>query len=115
MQFIAVVVLIFMLRDRYHITTMSLVPSLVHQIVHHPRFETADLSSIQGISSSAAYLPPHLAAQLCARLPVMKRVSQGVFPSPLWIILLLPTSTGYGLSEFVSDHPLLVTSFNPTI
>lgn len=70
---------------KYHITTMGLVPSHVHQVVHHPRFETADLSSIQGITSSAAHLPPHLAAQLCARLPVMKRVSEG-----------------YGLSEFMS-------------
>lgn len=70
---------------KYHITTMGLVPSHVHQVVHHPRFETADLNSIQGITSSAAHLPPHLAAQLCARLPVMKRVSEG-----------------YGLSEFMS-------------
>ncbi|KAG2086544.1 uncharacterized protein F5147DRAFT_77135 [Suillus discolor] len=70
---------------KYRITTMSLVPSLVHQVVHHPRFETADLSSIKGIGSGAAYLPPQLAAQLCARLPGVKRVFEG-----------------YSLSEFIS-------------
>ncbi|KAG2141964.1 hypothetical protein DEU56DRAFT_272106 [Suillus clintonianus] len=40
----------------------GLVPSLVHQLVHHPRFKTADLSSIKGIVSGAAHLPPQLAA-----------------------------------------------------
>ncbi|KIK41940.1 hypothetical protein CY34DRAFT_12725 [Suillus luteus UH-Slu-Lm8-n1] len=69
---------------KYRITTIGLVPSLVHQVVHHPRFEIADLSSIKGMGSSAAHLPPQLATKLCARLPGMERVSEG-----------------YGLSEFV--------------
>ncbi|KAG0706739.1 hypothetical protein DFH29DRAFT_980202 [Suillus ampliporus] len=68
---------------KYHITSAGLVPSLAHQLVHHPRFKTADLSSIKGISCGAAHLPPQLAAQLCARFPDMERVSEG-----------------YGLSEF---------------
>ncbi|KAG2066899.1 acetyl-CoA synthetase-like protein [Suillus decipiens] len=69
---------------KYHVTTINLVPSLVHQVVHHPRFETADLSSITDIGSSAAYLPPQLATRLCARFPGMERITGG-----------------YGLSEFV--------------
>lgn len=69
---------------RYHITTIGLVPSLVHQMVLHPRFETADLSSVKGIGNGAAYLPPQLAAQLFARFPDMERITEG-----------------YGLSEFV--------------
>ncbi|KAG1735179.1 hypothetical protein EDB19DRAFT_1110705 [Suillus lakei] len=76
---------------KYRITTISLVPSLVHQLVHHPRFKTADLNSIKGIGSGAAHLPPQLAAQLCARFPGMERISEG-----------------YGLSEFtlVAMKPL---------
>lgn len=68
---------------KYHITTVSLVPSLVHQLVHHSRFKIADLSSIQGIGCGAAHLPPQLTDQLRARFPAMNRVSEG-----------------YGLSEF---------------
>lgn len=68
---------------KYHITTVSLVPSLVHQLVHHSRFETADLSSIKGIGCGAAHLPTQLADKLRARFPAMNRVSEG-----------------YGLSEF---------------
>ncbi|KAG1732414.1 uncharacterized protein EDB91DRAFT_1302449 [Suillus paluster] len=67
---------------KYHITSL----------VHHPRFKTADLSSIKGIGCGAAHLPPQLAAQLCARFPAMERVNEG-----------------YGLSEFtviVSMKPL---------
>jgi acyl-CoA synthetase (AMP-forming)/AMP-acid ligase II len=76
---------------KYRITTISLVPSLVHQVVHHPCFETADLGSIKSIGSSAAHLPPQLAAQLCARFSGMERISGG-----------------YGLSEFalVAVKPL---------
>ncbi|KAG1769120.1 hypothetical protein EV702DRAFT_705790 [Suillus placidus] len=68
---------------KYHITTVSLVPSLVHQLVHHSRFKTANLSSIKGISCGAAHLPPQLADQLHARFPALNRVVEG-----------------YGLSEF---------------
>lgn len=69
---------------KYSVTRINLVPSLVHQVVHHPRFETADLSLITDIGSSAAYLSPQLAAQLCARFPGIERITGG-----------------YGLSEFV--------------
>ncbi|OJA19509.1 hypothetical protein AZE42_03213 [Rhizopogon vesiculosus] len=68
---------------KYKITNLILVPSLVHQIVHHPRFKTADLSSVQEIGCGAAYLPSHLADQLRVRVPAMKRIT-----------------VGYGLSEF---------------
>jgi acyl-CoA synthetase (AMP-forming)/AMP-acid ligase II len=71
---------------RYRITTISLVPSLVHQVVHHPRFETADLGSIKSIGSSAAHLPPQLAAQLCARFSGMERISGGAFPTPVLFV-----------------------------
>lgn len=68
---------------KYRITTMSLVPSLVHQLVHHPRFKTTDMSSVQSIGSGAAHLPPQLADELCVRFPDMGSIAEG-----------------YGLSEF---------------
>ncbi|KAG2125631.1 hypothetical protein BD769DRAFT_1668897 [Suillus cothurnatus] len=68
---------------KYHITTMILVPSLVHQLVHHPRFKTTDMKSVKAVGSGGAYLPPQLADQICARFPDMPRVAEG-----------------YGMSEF---------------
>ncbi|KAG0706265.1 hypothetical protein DFH29DRAFT_980527 [Suillus ampliporus] len=68
---------------KYHITTIFLVPSLIHQLVHHPRFKTADMSSVKTLASGAAYLPPQLAEQIYARFPDMERFTEG-----------------YGLSEF---------------
>jgi acyl-CoA synthetase (AMP-forming)/AMP-acid ligase II len=65
------------LQCRYYITAILLVPSLVHQFVHHPRFKTADMSSVTMIGSGAAYLPPQLADQICARFKDVPRVSEG--------------------------------------
>ncbi|KAG1882793.1 hypothetical protein F4604DRAFT_1678286 [Suillus subluteus] len=68
---------------KYHITTIVLVPSLLHQLVHHLRFKTADMKSVKTIGSGGAYLPSQLADQVCARFPDMPRVTEG-----------------YGMSEF---------------
>ncbi|KAG0708432.1 hypothetical protein DFH29DRAFT_870961 [Suillus ampliporus] len=76
-------VLTLELQCRYHITTLLLVPSLLHQLIRHPRFKTADMNLIKVVASGAAYLPPQLADQICARLPSVERVSEG-----------------YGMSEF---------------
>ncbi|OJA09090.1 hypothetical protein AZE42_10819, partial [Rhizopogon vesiculosus] len=54
---------------KYQITNLSLVPSLVHQMIHHPRFKTVDLSFVKAISCSAAHLAPQLAQQLRAGFP----------------------------------------------
>lgn len=68
---------------KYRITTLVLVPSLVHQLVHHPRFKTTDMTSVKSIGSGGAYLPPQLADQARARFPDIPRVTEG-----------------YGMSEF---------------
>ncbi|KAG1732677.1 uncharacterized protein EDB91DRAFT_1084707 [Suillus paluster] len=68
---------------KYHVTTLYLVPSLIHQLVYHPRFKTADMSLVKSVASGAAYLPPQLADQVYARFPDMERFAEG-----------------YGLSEF---------------
>lgn len=61
---------------------ISLVPSLVHQLVHHPRFKTTDMSSVQSIGSGAAHLPPQLADEFRARFPDMDSITEGVFSTP---------------------------------
>ncbi|KAF8125729.1 hypothetical protein EV363DRAFT_1350027 [Boletus edulis] len=62
---------------KHRVTTIYLVPSLVHQIVHNPRFPTADFSTVQMISCGAAYLPVSLAEQLRSRFPGVERVNEG--------------------------------------
>ena len=62
---------------RYRVTTIYLVPSLVHQIVHHPRFLTADFSTVQSVNCGAAYLPFSLAEQLRSRFSGVERVGEG--------------------------------------
>ncbi|KAF8553033.1 acetyl-CoA synthetase-like protein [Imleria badia] len=62
---------------KYRVTSIFLVPSLVHQIVHHPRFPTADFSTVQIISCGAASLPVSLGEQLRSRFPGVERVGGG--------------------------------------
>ncbi|KAG1758291.1 hypothetical protein EDD22DRAFT_850150 [Suillus occidentalis] len=54
---------------KYHITAILLVPSLLHQFVHHPRFKTAEMNSVTMVGSGAAYLPPQLADQTYQEFP----------------------------------------------
>ncbi|KAG1855347.1 hypothetical protein DFJ58DRAFT_906090 [Suillus subalutaceus] len=61
---------------KYHITTTYLRASFLHQLVHHPRFKTADMKSVKTIGSGGAYLPPQLADQVCARFTDMPRVTE---------------------------------------
>ncbi|KAG2066900.1 acetyl-CoA synthetase-like protein [Suillus decipiens] len=68
---------------KYHITSLAFVPSLVHQLIHHPRFKTTDMKSVKTIGCGGAYLPPQLADQVRARLTDVPRVAEG-----------------YGMSEF---------------
>lgn len=84
---------------------ISLVPSLVHQLVHHPRFKTTDMSSIQNISSGAAHLPPQLADELRVPFSDMFSITEGALSTPFLHadFVISFTFTGYGLSEFVSN------------
>jgi non-ribosomal peptide synthetase component E (peptide arylation enzyme) len=49
---------------RYRVTNASLIPSVIHQLVNHPKTKEADLSSLVTVVSGAAYLPPELATKL---------------------------------------------------
>ncbi|KAG2034779.1 acetyl-CoA synthetase-like protein [Suillus americanus] len=70
---------------KYHITTLHLRPSLLHQLVHHPRFKTVDMKTVKTIESGSTYLPPQLADQVCARFTNMPRVTEC-----------------YGMTEFIT-------------
>ncbi|KAG0708430.1 hypothetical protein DFH29DRAFT_892469 [Suillus ampliporus] len=63
---------------RYRATTIYLVPSLVHQLVHRPEFHAADLSTVQAVHCGAAYLPVSLSEALLSRFKgVVERISEG--------------------------------------
>ena len=55
--------------NRYKITMLALIPSIVHQLVHHPGIEKIDFSSVTTIASGAAYLPPELGAKFHSLVP----------------------------------------------
>ncbi|KAF9073385.1 amp dependent CoA ligase [Rhodocollybia butyracea] len=67
---------------QYHITSIPLIPSVVHQILNYPGIQADDLKTIQAVSCGAAYLPPAFAEKLSSLI------------SPDAIFL-----PGYGLSE----------------
>ncbi|THV04982.1 acetyl-CoA synthetase-like protein [Dendrothele bispora CBS 962.96] len=62
---------------KYHVTNIPLIPSVIHQIVNHPRIAQADLSSLMHVGSGAAYLPPELAAQLSKLMPKDTSITEG--------------------------------------
>ncbi|OCH91611.1 acetyl-CoA synthetase-like protein [Obba rivulosa] len=74
---------------KYRITHLPVVPSQVHQLVHLPNFENADLSSVTNVTSSAAYLPPQLAAKLTKCTPGMKGVMEAYGMSEATIGIML--------------------------
>ncbi|OAX33941.1 acetyl-CoA synthetase-like protein [Rhizopogon vinicolor AM-OR11-026] len=62
---------------KYRATTIYLVPSLVHQLVHRPQFRNADLSTVQTVHCGAAYLPVSLSEALLSRFKGIERVGEG--------------------------------------
>ncbi|KAF8606927.1 acetyl-CoA synthetase-like protein [Ceratobasidium sp. AG-I] len=76
---------------KYRVTGMALVPSLVFQLLAHPKLRSkdTDLSSLLGIGSGAAYLPPATEKELLDVLEA--KGSRGA--------KLQRVTSGYGLSE----------------
>ncbi|TFK34780.1 hypothetical protein BDQ12DRAFT_715112 [Crucibulum laeve] len=62
---------------KYRITTLTLIPSVVHQLVNHPKIHQADLSSLTTLGSGAAYLPPDLAQRLSSLIPKDATFAEG--------------------------------------
>lgn len=86
---------------RYRATTLTLIPSAIHQLVNHPDIKTTDLSSVNIIISGAAYLPPELAAQMKSFLNEKSVVEQGAC-CPNQSLAHRSSLAVYGLSESVS-------------
>ncbi|KAJ7878869.1 hypothetical protein B0H14DRAFT_2711162 [Mycena olivaceomarginata] len=63
--------------SRYRPRNLTLVPSLVHQLLTHPDIKTTDFSSVVTVASGAAYLPPELAAQLGRYLKAQSTIRSG--------------------------------------
>ncbi|KAG7089545.1 hypothetical protein E1B28_011218 [Marasmius oreades] len=66
---------------KYRITTLNLIPSVVHQLVNHPKFPKTNLSSVTTVGCGAAHLVPELASQFSS------------------FVNNVPLGEGYGLSE----------------
>ncbi|KAJ7594633.1 hypothetical protein C8J56DRAFT_927244 [Mycena floridula] len=62
---------------KYGVTALTLVPSIVHQLVNHPNISKANFKSITYMNSGAAYLPDELAKRMSSLVPVQATFSQG--------------------------------------
>ena len=84
---------------------LTLIPSVVHQLVNHPDFRKVDLSSVQNISSGAAYLPPDLALKMISIVPEGCVLAQGlslcIRSQAMCLLYIHPISLGFGMSECV--------------
>ncbi|KAL5632519.1 hypothetical protein ACGC1H_005464 [Rhizoctonia solani] len=76
---------------KYRVTSMAIVPSLVFQLLAHPKLRSkeVDLSSLAGIGTGAAYLPPETEKEFLDVLEA--KGSKGTKIQRL--------NSGYGLSE----------------
>ena len=66
-------------RHRYKISSLTLVPSVVHQLINHPDIQKVDLSSILHIGSGAAYFSPELRQKLVSLVPKDTSFAEGSF------------------------------------
>jgi acyl-CoA synthetase (AMP-forming)/AMP-acid ligase II len=62
---------------KYKVSTLMLVPSIVHQIVEHPKSKHVDWSSVISAKSGAAYLSPELAEKMATLVPKDSSLSEG--------------------------------------
>lgn len=66
-------------------SSLTLIPSVIHQLVNHPKIKEADFSSVSNVLTGAAYMPPELGVKFMKFVPGEARLSEG-----------------YGMSEAVS-------------
>lgn len=65
---------------RYKVTTLALVPSLVHQLVNHPKINQTDLSSLNNLGGGAAYLSWELRQKMLKYAKKVPYWAEGLFP-----------------------------------
>lgn len=87
--------------DRYSITHLCLIPSLVQRLINSPKAKEADLSSLAFVSCGGAYLPDSLATELINMGPKNMEMLEGkIAPyKSLKQLIHVFTFTGYGITE----------------
>jgi acyl-CoA synthetase (AMP-forming)/AMP-acid ligase II len=63
--------------SRLRITILTVVPSLLLQLVNSPMTKKADLTSLSAVTSGAAYLPPKLAQDFVKLCPKIMKLGNG--------------------------------------
>jgi acyl-CoA synthetase (AMP-forming)/AMP-acid ligase II len=79
---------------KYKISSMTLVPSIVHQLINHPGIEKADFSSVYAIRSGAAYLPQEMGQKLLSLAPKHATFSEGYGMSELTVSGIVQPANG---------------------
>ncbi|GJJ15935.1 hypothetical protein Clacol_010214 [Clathrus columnatus] len=54
---------------RYKITTLNIIPSVLHTLLNSPKFQELDLSHVMSVNSGAAYMPPVLSNRMKSLIP----------------------------------------------
>ncbi|EIW78030.1 acetyl-CoA synthetase-like protein [Coniophora puteana RWD-64-598 SS2] len=80
--------------EKYRVQNLYLVPSLLHQVAHHKRFETTDFSSVQRFGSGAAALPTSLANKIKRRISALERVGSAYGMSEATISITVTPQPG---------------------
>lgn len=55
-----------------------MIPSAMHQMVHHPDLERTDFSSLRVVLTGAAYTPPALAEKFKSHVKTVSHINEGV-------------------------------------
>ena len=89
--------------SRYKIISVTLVPSLLHQIVNYPGIDKIDFSSVQAVACAAAHLSPGLAAKFMGLVPKEATFTEGTWSliCSFFSILIKDQLAGFGMSETV--------------
>ncbi|KAH6912657.1 amp dependent CoA ligase [Coprinopsis sp. MPI-PUGE-AT-0042] len=79
---------------KYKVSAIPLIPSVVHQLVHHPKISEVDFSSVNAMGSGAAYLPPELAEKISKLAPKEANFGEGYGMSECTIAAIIQPYPG---------------------
>ena len=63
--------------SKYKVTSLSMVPSMAHQLATHAKLRKVNLDGILSINTGAAYLPPELRSKLAQRAKNVISLTEG--------------------------------------
>jgi len=69
--------LVLKLVPKYRVNLLYMIPSAIHQLVHHKSFRPEDWATVMSIACGAAYLPPKLAHRLREMVRSTLEISEG--------------------------------------